>query len=216
MSASTSFLIYLTAAAACMTCVCLGVELTFELPDNAKECFFEDIEKGTPANVEFQVVTGGHYDVDAVVVDPMGKELYKQVKKQYDSFNWNATTTGTYKACFSNEFSTFSHKLVYVDFTVGEDEPLKGTGFENHLTAMTMMESAAQDIHENMRSVVDYQTHHRLREAQGRKRAEDLNERVMIWSIFVTIAIFFAVMGQVFVLKSWFSEKKPSQLYSYN
>ena len=28
------------------------------------------------------------------------------------------------------------------------------------------MESAAQDIHENMRSVVDYQTHHRLREAQ--------------------------------------------------
>ena len=85
------------------------------------------------------MVTGGHYDVDAVVVDPMGKELYKQVKKQYDSFNWNVTTTGTYKACFSNEFSTFSHKLVYVDFTVGEDEPLKGTGFENHLTAMTMV-----------------------------------------------------------------------------
>ena len=51
---------------------------------------------------------------------------------------------------------------------------------------------------------------------QGRKRAEDLNERVMIWSVFVTIAIFCAVMGQVCVLKSWFSEKKPSQLYSYN
>jgi len=196
---------------------CLGVELTFELPDNAKECFFEDIEKGTHANVEFQVVTGGHYDVDAAVIDPVGKELYKEVKKQYDSFNWNASMTGTYKACFSNEFSTFSHKLVYVDFQVGdEDDGLKGTGFENHLTAMTMMESAAQDIHENMRSVVDYQTHHRLREAQGRKRAEDLNERVMIWSIFVTISIFFAVIGQVFVLKSWFSEKKPSQLYSYN
>jgi len=201
--------------AAAWTC-CLGVELTFELPDNAKECFFEDIEKGTSANVEYQVVTGGHYDVDAVIVDPVGKELYKQVKKQYDSFNWNASMTGTYKACFSNEFSTFSHKLVYVDFQVGDDDVLKGTGFENHLTAMTMMESAAQDIHENMRSVVDYQTHHRLREAQGRKRAEDLNERVMIWSIFVTVSIFFAVIGQVFVLKSWFSEKKPSQLYSYN
>ena len=32
-----------------------GVELTFELPDNAKECFFEDIEKGTHFNVEYQV-----------------------------------------------------------------------------------------------------------------------------------------------------------------
>ncbi len=33
----------------------LAVELTFELPDNAKECFFEVIEEGTEATLEFQV-----------------------------------------------------------------------------------------------------------------------------------------------------------------
>ena len=32
-----------------------AVELTFELPDNAKECFFEVIEEGTSATLEFQV-----------------------------------------------------------------------------------------------------------------------------------------------------------------
>ena len=32
-----------------------AVELTFELPDNAKECFFEEIEKGAEATLEFQV-----------------------------------------------------------------------------------------------------------------------------------------------------------------
>jgi len=32
-----------------------SVELTFELPDSAKECFYEVIEKGTQATVEFQV-----------------------------------------------------------------------------------------------------------------------------------------------------------------
>ena len=32
-----------------------GVELTFELPDNAKECFYEEIEKGTASSLEFQV-----------------------------------------------------------------------------------------------------------------------------------------------------------------
>jgi hypothetical protein len=32
---------------------------------------------------------------------------------------------------------------------------------------------------------------------QGRKRGEDLNERVMIWSIFVTIAIFCVGFAQV-------------------
>ena len=28
------------------------------------------------------------------------------------------------------------------------------------------MESSAQEVHENLNSVVDYQTHHRLRETQ--------------------------------------------------
>ena len=32
----------------------------------------------------WQVVTGGHYDVDVVLTDPTRKVLYKQVKKQYD------------------------------------------------------------------------------------------------------------------------------------
>jgi emp24/gp25L/p24 family/GOLD len=32
-----------------------AVELTFELPDNAKECFFQEIDKNTTATLEFQV-----------------------------------------------------------------------------------------------------------------------------------------------------------------
>jgi hypothetical protein len=30
---------------------------------------------------------------------------------QYDSHTWTADITGEYRACFSNEFSTFSHKV---------------------------------------------------------------------------------------------------------
>ena len=37
----------------------------------------------------------------------------------------------------------------------------------------------------------------RLRETQGRRRAEDLNERVMIWSLFVTFAIVLVGIAQV-------------------
>ena len=33
-----------------------GVELTFELPDSAKECFHQEIEKGTESTLEFQVL----------------------------------------------------------------------------------------------------------------------------------------------------------------
>jgi protein ERP2 len=187
------------------------VELTFELPDNAKECFHEIIEEGTESTLEFQVVTGGHYDVDVILTDPTRNVLYKQIKKQYDSHTWTAAKTGEYIACFSNEFSTFSHKLVYIDFQVGDEDPLPG--MEGAVEPLTQMETSAREVHENMNAVIDYQTHHRLRETQSRHRAEDLNERTMIWSVFVTFAIMCVGFGQVFVLKSFFAEKRPSQMY---
>lgn len=71
------------------------------------------------------------------------------------------------------------------------------------------MESSAQDIHKALNTIYDFQTHYRLREAQGRKRAEDLNERVLWWSVMETIAVLVIAVGQVFVLKNFFTEKKP-------
>ena len=32
-----------------------SVELTFELPDSAKQCFFQEIEEGVESTIEFQV-----------------------------------------------------------------------------------------------------------------------------------------------------------------
>ena len=83
------------------------------------------------------MVTGGHYDVDVLLMDPKQNVIYKQVKKQYDSYTWTAAMSGEFRVCFSNEFSTFSHKLVYMDFQVGDEEPLPGVG--EHLTAMTQV-----------------------------------------------------------------------------
>lgn len=74
------------------------------------------------------------------------------------------------------------------------------------------MEASAQDIHKSLNSIVDLQTHHRLREAQGRKRAEDLNEKVLWWSLMETMCVLVISVGQVFILKNFFTEKKPFNL----
>ncbi|PKU47514.1 transmembrane emp24 domain-containing protein 7 [Limosa lapponica baueri] len=189
-------------------CAARASEITFELPDNAKQCFYEEIAQGTKCTLEFQVITGGHYDVDCRLEDPEGTVLYKEMKKQYDSFTFTASRNGTYKFCFSNEFSTFTHKTVYFDFQVGEDPPLFPS--ENRVTALTQMESACVSIHEALKSVIDYQTHFRLREAQGRSRAEDLNTRVAYWSIGEAIILLVVSIGQVFLLKSFFSDKRTT------
>lgn len=112
--------------------------------------------------------------------------------------------------CFSNEFSTFSHKLVYMDFQVGEEPALQG--LEDHVTALTQFQTSAEDIHKSLNAILDYQTHHRLREAQSRKRAEDLNERVLWWSFFELLAVLIIGISQVLVLKNFFTDKKPSEV----
>lgn len=48
-----------------------------------------------------------------------------------------------------------------MDFQVGAEAPLT-PNIEEHATALTALESAAQEIHKSLNSILDYQTHHRL------------------------------------------------------
>ncbi|KAK6293950.1 hypothetical protein J4Q44_G00347800 [Coregonus suidteri] len=48
-----------------------STELTFELPDNDKQCFYEELQNGVKFDLDFQVIAGGNYDVDCFVTDPV-------------------------------------------------------------------------------------------------------------------------------------------------
>jgi hypothetical protein len=48
-------LVVVTSCALLSSSTVAGVELTFELPDNAKECFHENIQKDKSSTFEFQV-----------------------------------------------------------------------------------------------------------------------------------------------------------------
>ena len=183
-----------------------SVQLTFELPDNEVQCFYEQISKDTNTVVEFQVVTGGNYDVDMTFKSPSGKVLYSDKKKQYDSFRHQTVEEGVYEVCFSNEFSTFTHKVVYIDWQVGEEAPLLSPSSPER--AMTFMETSAQAIHEKLNQIIDDQTHYRLRETQGRAHAEDLNERVQIWSISEVVIIVLVGALQISIIRGFFKSRK--------
>jgi hypothetical protein len=160
-----------------------------------------------PFNPEKKVVTGGNYDVDMIMKSPQGRILYQDQRKQYDSYRFNAEVDGQYEVCFSNEFSTFTHKLVFVDWQVGDEPPLIN-GAAVPLNAMTLMESSLQNIHDHMSEVSDMQKHYQMREAQGRAHAEDLNERVQIWSLLQLGVILVVGILQVALIRSFFSHRR--------
>lgn len=191
-----------------------AVEFTFDLADGAEDCFYEDVKRNTTVYFEYQVSSGGMLDVDVFLKDPTGKVIYEEKKGRFNSHQFVAQLTGSYAACFSNKFSTFSHKLIYIDFQVGEEPSLPG--IDEHATVLTQMESSALSVHKSLNDILDAQTHHRLREAQGQKRAQLLNKRVMWWSLMETGTIIVIGIGQILILRNFFADRKPSQQMRYN
>ena len=74
------------------------------------------------------------------------------------------------------------------------------------------MEQSSVSIHENLNQIIEKQTHYRLNESHGRKRADDLNTRVMSWSLFETCVVLLIGVGQVMILKNFFSDKRYQRL----
>ena len=190
-----------------LSSVVICTELTFELPDRDTQCFHEDIQKDTKCILEFQVVSGGNYDVDIRILDPDEKTLYDGRRKQYDSVQFTTTVTGDYLFCFSNQFSSFTHKVVYFDFVVGDEPPLTTEMGAQH-SALTQLETSCVRIHDALKLITDYQTHHRLREIQGRDTAEYLFERVQYWSLGVAVLLVLVGFAQVFILRRFFTDKR--------
>lgn len=53
-----------------------GVELTFELPDNAKECFYQEIQKNVSSTIEFQVNISGSLFIRHITEEEYVKVVY--------------------------------------------------------------------------------------------------------------------------------------------
>ncbi|ROT73831.1 transmembrane emp24 domain-containing protein 7 [Penaeus vannamei] len=176
--------------------------------ERMEELVKERMEELVNERMEELVVTGGHYDVDVLVEGPARQILYREIKQQYGQFQFTPDHTGTYQVCFSNEFSTFSHKLIYVDFQVGDEPQLPGVG---DFTAMTQMESSSQ------KGSREPKLYNRLSDpppttggpvtekSRGPQRTRPL------LGCGETLGILVIAVGQVMILKNFFADKKSNQ-----
>ena len=62
--------------------------------------------------MSWQVLKGGNFDIDTEVKSPKGKTLYSESRRQTDTIPLEVSV-GTFTFCFSNEFSSLTHKLVH-------------------------------------------------------------------------------------------------------
>ena len=71
------------------------------------------------------------------------------------------------------------------------------------------MDSTCANIHGHLAKASSAQVFFRHREASGRAFADSLSTHVMMWSVGETVAVLVVGLGQVFVLRSFFSGTGP-------
>lgn len=186
--------------------------LTFEVQDNERFCFYERFRNASVYILEYKVLKGGNLDIDVEVTSPRGKSLYSESRRQRDSIPLEVSV-GIFTFCFGNEFSSLTHKVVHFVVRPSETDARALAREVHHNVVVrpgvnTMVEQMMESVHDYANKIMHYQTVYRQNEAQGRYVAETLNFHVSWWSTAQTLIIVFTGIGQIFVLKRFFTDRQ--------
>ncbi|CAH8509199.1 unnamed protein product [Dicrocoelium dendriticum] len=182
--------------------------VTFELLDGQSRCFHEAL---SPKKYVFmyQVIYGGQADVDISVKDSRKRVISQAERATHDEVVFALDHNDTYSFCFDNSFSPMSHKLIYFELRPESFESLaEEAGGMHPLAPLTFIENEVELVHLFLSRAESLQVELKNRELGDRLVAEELNTAVLMWSSVVTVVIVVTTLGQVAILKNFFSDKK--------
>ncbi|GAB0099356.1 Transmembrane emp24 domain-containing protein [Sergentomyia squamirostris] len=203
-------------------------EMTTTIEAGKKECFFQHVKLGETIDLDYQVIDGGHGDLDVSfeLFDPMGKVILVDYKRSDNIHRHEATVSGDYRFCFDNSFSSFNRKTVFfeliVESEVSEDEDNDLKDVFDELRAEEVYDMKVQDIQESIIRIRTHLTRARqlqdlLRsfEARDRNVAEENYFKVNAWSFFQVAAMLAVGTLQVILVKSLFdTNSKVHKIWS--
>lgn len=96
------------------------LDVTVYIEAGDRSCFYEYVKTGQIIDIEYQVIDGGHGDLDISfeLQNPNGYHLVREYKKSDNIHRVTASVDGDHEFCFDNSFSTFSRKTVYFEIII--------------------------------------------------------------------------------------------------
>lgn len=105
-------------------------EITVRVEPGAIECFYERVQKNQIIDFEYQVIDGGHGDLDISfeLQNPNGHPIITEYKKSDNIHRFDAIVDGDYRYCFDNSFSSFNAKTVFFELIIEWDGESQNAG----------------------------------------------------------------------------------------
>lgn len=175
------------------------IEFTIEIDD--VECFYENFKVGDKFDFEYQVIDGDLHDFDAIVTyDAEGRKIFHSNKKETEIFHWITDRTGTYSICFYTRY----YRRIYFSLGSRDNNIFMEDNFTKSNLNVSFIKDFAHHLHSALNLIDLYQTHHRLKETQGRLQAQSLLHAVILTSLTKFILFITANLIQIYILKKFF------------
>lgn len=201
-------------------------EMTITVEAGKRECFYHFVELGQIIDIEYQVIDGGHGDLDINfdLSDPNKRILFADFKKPDNLHRHQVQQLpGDYAFCFDNTISHLNRKTVFFELIIEREgeEPRPQDLYEG-LLPEEVYELQVQDIQDSIHTVKAHLTKARqvqeiLRsfEARDRNLVEENYFKVNVWSGFQVLAMLLVGTVQVIMLRSLFNpESKVNKLWA--
>lgn len=193
-------------------------ELTISIDAGKEDCYFHSAKKGNVIDLEYQVLDGGHGDLDIVfhLVDPTGRILIADYKKAENNHRVDAAMDGDYKFCFDNTFSSFNTKTVFFELIIENDDSNEWEKEEINFQALNtdQYEVTLDDVQEridtvrtNLNKIRHFQDQFKSLEVRDRNIIEEVFFFVNAYSFLQLVIMSLVGTVQVLMIKSLFDEK---------
>lgn len=198
---------------------CVDKELTINVDPRKEDCFYQNAKNQDVIDVEYQVIDGGHGDLDITfhLVDPTGRILVADFKKSENNHQVTATMDGDYKFCFDNTFSSYNAKTVFFELLIDSENEDDWGSDENidfkDIKGDDVYELKVQDIQAAINAVRSHLTKARhlqdmikSSEAKDRNIAEENCFKVFAFSLVQVIIMIGVGLIQVIMVRSLFDD----------
>lgn len=196
-------------------------EITINVDPGKEDCFFQNTKQGDIIDLDYQVIDGGHGDLDITfhLVDPNGRILLADYKKSENTHRADVSVSGDYKFCFDNTFSTYNSKTIFFELIIeGSDDSEWDDNLDfDGVNIDQIYELKVQDVQEIVNSVRNHLTKVRhlqdlikSTEARDRNIAEENYFKVNTYSFLQLLLMIVVGMIQVVMVKSLFDERSKA------
>ena len=201
-----------------------SLSLTFEVENNENFCLYHQFNNTFEYLLSYGVLDGANLDIlfslDIESIDQQQefrhKQIYTNKITKKDSIHFFGNLNFVHRFCFSNEFSPFSHKLVFMDVKPVDKTHLASLREETDRKKIpivfTRSDKNLNEMHRHLTSIQNVQYFFRYEESTDRNFAEALSFKVSYMSLVELGLVLVVGLMQVCFVKRLFAPKHKTYI----